>query len=115
MNPREILIKAAEDLAEKGHCKGSFFKPMQPGEMRYASEERPACALGALSRAGKLQLDRIEQHPAAQLLADHIQERFPALIPDLTAPYDIITEFNDSNETTGEDVILAMKEAAHRG
>lgn len=121
MTPEELLIKAAEDIATHGHWKQGYSDPMEP------ETTAPACAFGSLTRAATgyttayANLDvgsgldegvgikgLIEQ--AALLLSTQVPNRL-----ELFEPFNVITEYNDLESTTGEDMILAMKRAAHGG
>jgi hypothetical protein len=110
MTPEELLLKAADEIARTGHCKGMYYTG---GDERTAA----VCAYGAMARAasdGRTadyfgELDgpgRALVRDAAALLASEIY-------PFVSDPFHIITRFNDEDSTTGEDVILAMKRAAH--
>lgn len=114
MTPEETLLKAADDLAQYGHTKGTFF---------WTSDEQtwhtaPACAFGALARVigegaineyGTVSGD--DAGDAVQRLANVIRDKVDAL--KLADNYQAITGYNDMDSTTGEDIILAMKEAAY--
>lgn len=123
MTPEELLLKAADDIATYGHNKRHFSEPGNHDELT-----APACAYGALTRAatgvtadyssagyrsGDHFTWRSDVKPvidqAAALLAEQI-DRSPAFD---TAWYKV-TRWNDADATTGEDVVLAMKRAAHR-
>lgn len=120
MSPQETLLKAAESIAEHGHAKESYFEGRADDW-----ETNPACAYGAMARTnpekfmysdgyaprGFVQTDVIDRTPAADLLAEQIRREHPEFIKDST--YTTITYFNDRPSTTGEDVILMMKKAAH--
>ncbi|OII61189.1 hypothetical protein BJP40_06585 [Streptomyces sp. CC53] len=120
MTPEEHLIKAADDLAQHGHAKYAFFTNQAAESWTTAR----ACALGALARTdtethiaqqswGVLVKD-VQNCPAAHKLAHHLRAKHPALFAEPPADdYDTITQYNDHPDTTGEDVILAMKQAAH--
>ncbi|WP_432112784.1 DUF6197 family protein [Streptomyces sp. S1] len=120
MTPEEHLLKAAEDVAEHGHAKDYYF---DTGGKRVAWSTAPSCALGSIARAGDLCNEAglvmgeviADNHPTARLLADHLREKYPHLAMKSPDNYSLITTFNDDKNTTGEDVILAMKEAAHHG
>jgi hypothetical protein len=117
VTPEEILLKAAEDLATYGHAKEKFYA----GTLKGNWETAPACAYGSLARvAGAANENGTVTDvsvgtlgEAAKKLAAQIRESFPHFSHD--DPYFTITRYNDHDNTTGEDVILAMKEAAHRG
>jgi len=127
MTPEEVLLKAADDIAERGHAKSVFYDCKLDGGTKAAWETAPACALGAIGRtlavtkSGELApcaIEDLENHEAVRRLAASILTHRSDLIRlrvDGGDCYDVITEFNDMPETTGEDVILAMKRAAHDG
>lgn len=99
MTPEEILLKAADDIATNGHYKGNYF----------AGGDRangPACALGAIDRATYGRGLRTDFHPSP-LLASALH----LLAKEIGVSN--IADWNDAPETTAEDVILAMKRAAH--
>lgn len=111
MTPEEHLLAAADDMAEHGHCKESFFETLN------GWETSPSCAYGSLARTagmvdGNGLIDNVNDFSvAADRLSAHIQDKFPYLRGLDT--YNVITTYNDANTTTAEDMILAMKEAAH--
>lgn len=112
MTPQELLLKAADEIARRGHAKGRFEH----------QKTRAVCAYGAMTaaatdgetanyanfdaRGGELSA-LVGQ--AAQLLARSMDN------PWNSYAYHLITGFNDDPKTTGEDVILAMKKAATDG
>lgn len=120
MTPEEILLKAANDLAENGHCKGSFYASRVSHD---GWRKAPACAYGALARVTELTSDNgivgvIEDSrligPAAERLAKQIRKLFPDnSIWQTSDAYTVITTYNDNETTTAEDMILRFKEAAH--
>lgn len=119
MTPEEILIKAAEDLGKYGHHKQTFYGTNDPEEVPTAS----ACAYGSMARvAGAVQTNGgpifiyteidIKGIPqAAEKLARQIRLEHPRFM--FSSDYSTITNFNDDDNTTGEDVALMMKRAAH--
>ena len=121
MTPEEILMAAAEDIAEHGHHKGSYFKPTASASKRAIA---PACAYGAMARAAGLVRGLVSHphliydisifSPAAEKLAEQIRRDGPVLLCRNAQSDDFaaITYFNDRPTTTGEDVILMMKKAA---
>lgn len=110
MTPEELLLKAADEIATRGHAKRSYRN----------SDTGGVCAYGAMTLAATG--GRYWNYPdtygdspvkaligqAAELLAR--QTGFEHLA-DATG-FDMVTYFNDADDTTGEDVILAMKRAA---
>jgi hypothetical protein len=113
MTPEELLLKAADDIAQQGHHKETFYKN--------CPYKGPACAYGAMFRAAgmsKRMMDGTLREPvrsAAVKLAEQIKAANPLFALSGGDEWDVVTSFNDHDNTTGEDVILAMKEAAHRG
>lgn len=121
MTPQEQLMAAANDLAQYGHAKEAFYEPLTVnGPERWRTS--PACALGALARTMNLteangiighdEIEGLESAVAVRLLAANLKKRFPQLRV-MSSPYSVITEYNDDESTSAEDVILAFKEAAH--
>jgi hypothetical protein len=121
MTPQELLAKAADDIAEHGHNKGTYHDP----DAGLPQSTAPACAYGALTRAatGGRTTDYawigvtvktwetkglIDQ--AAELLARVVVRRGGI---DYGNDFGTIALYNDRDDVTGEDVILAMKDAAH--
>lgn len=117
MTPEETLLKAADDLAQYGHAKETFFETS--GEQDWHTA--PACAFGALARViggGAINEngvvsgdDTLFAGDVVHRLANVIRGKVDAL--KLADNYQAITGYNDMDSTTGEDTILAMKEAAH--
>lgn len=117
MTPEETLLKAADDLAQYGHAKEVFFETSDEQTWHTA----PACAFGALARVIGDEVmnengsvgggDALFTGDAVHRLASVIRGKVDAL--KLADNYQAITGYNDHKDTTGEDVILAMKEAAH--
>lgn len=117
MTPEETLLKAADDLARYGHAKETFFETSGEQDWRTA----PACAFGALARViggdatsenGVVSGDDVLfVSDAVHRLANVIRGKVDAL--KLADNYQAVTLYNDADSTTGEDIILAMKEAAH--
>jgi hypothetical protein len=125
MTPEELLLKAAEDQAERGHHKGTYYKG-DVGDPAGQDREAPACAYGSLTRAATNGEMADYSHlaasfarreaavligQAARLLADSLVRDRQSL--NTFDPFDVITRFNDHRSTTAEDVILAFKRAAH--
>lgn len=118
MTPEEILLKAADEIARYGHTKDAFFHCHQEHEWATAR----SCAVGAIARvSGKTTPDgpfvpevddSVLTSEPVKLLAATIREKGRGT-PGTS--FDTIVHFNDSKETTAEDVILMMKEAAQRG
>lgn len=114
MTPEEALLAAADDIATHGHCKETFYD-----DLKKDLPERSACAYGALARVtgevGEdgiiLEIDGKVLGPAAKKLADQIRAKGPQFAD--ADDYQTITGYNDMDSTTGEDIILAMKGAAH--
>lgn len=127
MSPEEALLRAAEDQAEHGHCKEKFY---QASYGDAAWEAAPACAYGSLSRVlgltttGSIASEHFDgttstlARASAKLGASirRLNPDHPIVKSHPTSDvYNLITFFNDHSSTTGEDVILAMKTAAHDG
>lgn len=90
MTPSEVLLKAADTLAERGWCQGG----LSDAQGRY-------CAIGAIRKVTNWSLGK-DARSAVHRLMDHIE----------TDQYYGIADWNDAPERTAEDVILAMKRAA---
>ncbi|MGW6255444.1 DUF6197 family protein [Streptomyces sp. NPDC055085] len=111
MTPEDLLLAGADYIAEHGHHKGAFFLgAMADGRSAYkqAAENhgKPACAIGAINAAAWAnESRRDEAWEARALLMQHLNPRFPACVG--------VPDWNDAPERTAEDVILAMKRAAH--
>lgn len=113
MTPEEHLLKAAEDMAEHGQAKESFFAPGQRWETA------AACAIGSIARSGNLTRDGgiVKEgacgSPAVRLLARQIRLEHPAY--DIHDDYQAVTLYNDADSTSAEDMILTMKRASQHG
>lgn len=115
MTPEEVLIKAADDIAQHGHAKEVFFDSAVKASWAGA----PACAYGAMARVGNwvqengtvTDLYEGTFAEAARRLASVIRGKVDAL--SIGDDYQVITLYNDHKDTTAEDVILMMKEAAN--
>lgn len=115
MTPEETLAKAADDLATHGHAKETFYDSTSRQDWVTA----PACALGAIARvtghASKSQgivREEIFTSEAVKKLAATIRRGLPELFAEAD-DYATVTGYNDHKDTTAEDMILTMKEAAH--
>lgn len=116
MKPRELLRKAADEIARTGHWKEKYSQPGTPEQVA------PVCAYGALTRAatgGKTTVygrdEHLETWHLIDLAADLLAETIEGGTRGEESPsFGIITHFNDDPSTTGEDVILMMKKAAER-
>lgn len=111
MTPQELLTKAAEDVATHGHWKGTFSQSGVPDNIA------PACIYGALTRAAT---GTTTCYDTADLVVwtvnPLIQQAADLLAKSIGRDRDTwytVTQFNDADSTTAEDVILAMKRAAH--
>jgi hypothetical protein len=107
---QELLRKAADYMAEHGHTKGAF---VDEGTGR-------VCADGAIQAAGDwVSINGISvMESARRLLANQVREdlgRDPVSDPvSAGVVQEVIWDYNDRDETTAEDVILALKRAAAR-
>jgi hypothetical protein len=124
VTPEEILAKAAEDMAKYGHTKGSFYS--SKGEQPW--ETAPACAYGSMSRVAHTtdrrgivsEVDHPAIGRAAAKLADVIRPHLAAIYSDWhpdrinqAESYNVITQYNDHDNISAEDMILRFKEAAN--
>ena len=100
MTPEELLLKAADDIAENGHHKGSYFA----GEGRTGA----ACALGALDRAAWGATRGVRYSYATERV---LSEAIGLLVKQCGSG--LIPRWNDAPGTTAEDVILTLKKAAN--
>jgi hypothetical protein len=124
MTPDQILLKAADIIAQAGHCKGEYYQAADPGMSAeswaqaedVAAQSAPVCAIGALRRArfGTAGGSHYVTNPASELgqaIARLVTVIGDPPLPDAT-PEGRIIGFNDAPTTTAEDVILALKKAA---
>lgn len=109
MTPEEVLLKAADEIARYGLHKGNYALREDP--------DSPVCALGGIKRAvygsvyGFAVDEKMSVEGAAVLkLENSIKKQgYEPECKQLA----VIPMWNDEPETTAEDVILAMKKAAH--
>lgn len=112
MTPQELLLKAAEEMGRRGKYEGGY-EDRETGRV---------CAYGAMTAAATngdtanyTMVEEWEQQElidgAAVLLARSITRSPFHLGPSET--FQKVTMFNDDKNTSTEDVVLAMKEAAH--
>lgn len=114
MDPREHLLKAADDMAKYGQAKEAFYdKGLYDLDWRTA----PACAYGSLCRTADGQyvsdggvIHDLPMTPAVHRLANTIRAKLDRQDMD---DYQAITFYNDMDSTSQEDMILTFKEAAH--
>lgn len=109
MTPQEVLEKAAANIAEHGHQKGT-----------YGSRQHGFCAIGAIRYAAT---DGYGVHLAdlsATKTQDVATKAEAMLILELAkggwrcpVEMSLVPTFNDDPHTTPEDVMLMMKRAAH--
>lgn len=113
MTPKEVLLKAAEVMAERGQHKGKY----------YNSETGSVCAYGAMSLAATegrtaeymsftfhdefTQETKILVDQAATLLAETLP--LPGIQHEFLTEFDIVTKYNDRDDVSTEDMVLAMK------
>lgn len=103
MTPEEALLKAADKLGECGWTQGTL-----------KDGDDAMCAVGAVRAAlgGHHALTSPDEcdSEALQMLGDHL-----GLVPKVGYGYmpRAVAIWNDAPERTAEDVILAMKKAAH--
>jgi hypothetical protein len=114
MEADDTLMRAAEDIAQHGHAKETFFE--STAERKWMTA--PACAVGAIARvtghASKgngIVREEIFNHEAVKKLAAMIRSKSKDLAG--AEDYVAVTGYNDDDRTTAEDMILMMKEAAH--
>lgn len=94
LTPAELLYKAAEYIGEHGHHKGAYEGP-----------DGSVCALGALRK-----VDNHEFLVDAFISRHHGPSYFAATaLQNRVGPID---KWNDSSETSAEDVILTLKTVA---
>ena len=116
MTPKEVLLKAAEVISEKGHCKG-WYKDEKTGAV---------CAYGAMTTAVTGNAEYADlgihlKHMQSKALIDQAAELLAQTLPPLEGwpggygptTFDIVTKNNDLESTTGEDMALWMKKAAY--
>lgn len=113
MTPQELLLKAAEYMSERGHNKGTYFNECGNvcayGAMTLAvTEGAQADYAFSLNISSKFLVDQ-----AAVLLAQTVDPN--SLYPNdmINYAFDTITKYNDARNTTGEDVIRKMRQAAN--
>lgn len=113
MTPRELLLKAADCIAERGHWKGSYSKPGVPMSVG------AVCAYGAMSWVATegntvAYSDSCTWSEDAEKVIDQAARMLHKQIPRslYENPFNAITYYNDREDTSAEDVILAMKRAA---
>lgn len=114
MNPKELLAKAAETMSKAGMAKKSYCQDALPNS--------PVCAYGALTRAATCgrtaDYSEIGFHATTEhikRLIDQAAELLAREINGSTSPdeFATITNFNDRESTTAEDMVLHMKRAAN--
>lgn len=120
MTPQEVLAKAAEAMSQRGKATGTYESSKDDPHFGVKGS---VCAFGAMSLAatnmqsscfaelgmygnGAAHTAKGLVNQAAELLARHIDTPGGYL-----EPFSKITHFND--HSSAEDVILAMKRAAH--
>ena len=109
--PEELILKAADAIAEYGHMKSN-----------YGTKKHGFCAMGAL-RYVTCEDDSgfffsTKDSPELRDLYYQAQHLLGASLPTSNGAGDMheaIVMFNDCPTTTAEDVILAMKKAANHG
>lgn len=100
---RDLLLGAAGYMGEHGHCKRQL-----------RDDDGRVCLMGSLHSAASLTLAE-----ACELVDEHApRDRARATYCDAVnalrnAIGDFIPAWNDREETTQEDAILALKRAAH--
>lgn len=121
MTPQEVLAKAAEAMSQRGKATGTYESTKDDPHFGVKGS---VCAFGAMSLAatnmqsscfaelgmygnGEAVTAKGLVNQAAELLARHIEGHNGFLLE----PFAKITHFND--HSSAEDVILAMKRAAH--
>jgi hypothetical protein len=101
----ELAYKAAEILAEHGHCK-----------FRTQNVYGEHCLIGALYAAETelTEADYTKSLRVIERMSDHVREEG---LPMSDGPDEIGKSFavrwNNAASTTGEDVILALKQTGH--
>ncbi|MGW6255445.1 DUF6197 family protein [Streptomyces sp. NPDC055085] len=111
MTPEELLLAAIDIIQRDGWHQGDLYKPPATWKAncwREACDEAartaPTCAMGALFRAAHGTSRWVD-------LTDSALGAVSLLQGHLGTP--MIPHWNDAPERTAEDVILAMKRAAH--
>lgn len=103
MTPEENLLAAAEYISENGHIKGYFYPKKEDGSSFTTEEARaqklPACAIGAIY------ITSGDRHGYVAFEAGQKLSRYLGQL--------VVPVWNDHKDTTAEDVILALKGAAH--
>lgn len=113
MTPKEVLLKAAEFMAERGQHKGTYYD-LKTGSV---------CAYGAMALAateGKTaeytsfawheefnQQTKALVDQAATLLAETLP--VSGIRHEFLTEFDIVTKYNDREDVSTEDMVLAMK------
>lgn len=103
--PEELLLTAADIIARDGWHQGHYCAP--DGDPTSSA----VCAIGALSRAGTGNAIPTSEMAWRTSAARSAAQRRLAKVAGVT-PWDI-PDWNDAPERSAEDVILAMKQAAH--
>lgn len=101
---QEVLAKAAEYIGEHGWCQG-----------RSMDEEGRVCAMGAINAVLPIPHDIRDLHAEARyLLAAAVARCLLTKYIDNAPGRELtVISWNDDPSRTAEDVILAMKRAAH--
>lgn len=103
---KQACRDAAEYIAEHGHCKGSYYYWADISFDTIAKNPQynpPACALGAIAKVTGQNVDDVRREysePLGRMVGDKASYCGSGFG---------IQVFNDREETSAEDVILALK------
>jgi hypothetical protein len=116
ITPEQALEESINIIERDGWHQGSYFDGSQSTssekEWDEAARTAPVCALGALSRA-VFGYAMIGAYPDNEDYVELSDVYFTAekRLKDVVGRH--VPHFNDDKDTTKEDVILAIKKAAH--
>lgn len=108
LTPEEVLLKAANEIARCGHWKGWFSETD-------ADPDSPVCAVGSINRVvfGKANMCDVRWIRTGQLDLNRVATMRLEAYLEQAVGEDSAALWNDRADTSAEDVILAMKKAAH--
>lgn len=120
MTPEAQLLHAALAITRYGHHKHGFFDgSAHDYESPYPYAKAPACATGAIARAagfmypsGRAVSDDVVESEAVARLAETITRLRPEFSARTGEAFRTVVDFNDHPNTTAEEVVLIMREAA---
>lgn len=128
MTPEDLLLKAAEIIERDGWYQGYYYEMPEGNGIsgtadwykrdHAASRTAPVCALGALRRAAYGHSSYLEggrEPRGLKAAAEKLSKLMPLTAVEREAGLEHmpISSWNDKPERTAEDVILALKQAAH--